>query len=69
MTLMSFLCSCFRGRCEPPRPEQATATATSADLGQKEAQSEALSEEQLRHMEGGQAARSAQQKKARKRPQ
>jgi hypothetical protein len=68
MTLMSFLCSCFRGRCEPPRPEQTAATTTSADLGQKEAKNEALSEEQLRHMEGEQAARSAQKKKSRKRP-
>ena len=68
MTLMSFLCSCFRGRGEPPRPEHTTASATSADLGQKEAKNEAQSEEQLRHMEGGPAARSAQEKKARKRP-
>ena len=46
MTLMSFLCSCFRGRSEPPKPEQ-TATTTSADLGQNAAKNEALSKEQL----------------------
>jgi hypothetical protein len=43
--------------------EQTSATPASADLGQKEAKSEALSDEQLRHMEGGPAAKSAQQKK------
>lgn len=37
---------CFRGRCEPPQ-EQTTNTATSADLGQREAENEALSEEQF----------------------
>jgi hypothetical protein len=62
MTLLSFLCSCFRGRCEPSRPGQTAPTTTSADLGQKEAMNEALSEEQLRHMEGGPKAKTAQQK-------
>jgi hypothetical protein len=68
MTLMSFLCSCFRGRCESRRPEQTTGPATSADLGQKEAKNEALSEEQLRHMAGGPEAKTAQQKKTKRRP-
>ena len=66
MTLMSFLCSCFRGRAEPPKPE--TAPTTGADLGQNAAKNEALSKEQLRHMEGGEAAKSAQEQKVRKRP-
>src|SRR5688572_4854701 len=61
MTLMRLLCDCFRGRCGSPRPEQ-TVTTTSADLGQKEAKNEALSEEQLRHMEGGPKAKAAHQK-------
>jgi hypothetical protein len=68
MSLLSFICRLRRCPCEPPRPEQTTATATSADLGQKEAKNEALRQEQLRHMEGGQPARSAQEQKARKRP-
>ena len=41
---------------------------TGADLGQNAAKNEALSKEQLRHMEGGEAAKSAQEQKARKRP-
>jgi hypothetical protein len=41
-----------------------TAARPRADLGQKEAKNEALSEEQLRLMEGGPAASSAQQTKA-----
>jgi hypothetical protein len=49
MTLMNFLCRCFSSRCEPPKPEQTT--RSNADLGQKEAKDEAVSEEQLRHME------------------
>jgi hypothetical protein len=38
-------------------------SAAGADLGQREAKNEALSKEQLRHMEGGPAAESAQQEK------
>jgi hypothetical protein len=50
------------------RPEQSAAPRTSADLGQKEAKVETQSKDQSRHMEGGPKARSAQQKKARRRP-
>ena len=69
MTLMRFLCCLWPGRCpsevrEPPRPEQTATPTTSADLGQTEAKTEALSKEQLKHMEGGQAAKSAQRKKS-----
>jgi hypothetical protein len=56
MTIMSFLCRCFSGRCEPPKAERPT---TSADLGQKEAKDEALREEQLKHMGGKDRERSA----------
>jgi hypothetical protein len=63
MTLMRFLCSFFPGRCEPPKPEQTAAPTTSADLGQREAKNETLSDQQLRHMEGGPATESAQRKK------
>jgi hypothetical protein len=66
--ILNFLCRLFSGKCEPRRPEQAAPSpATSADLGQKDAKNEVASEEQLRHMEGGPAAKTAQQKKA-KRP-
>ena len=61
MILSNFLCRIFS--CVPSEPEQ-TAARPRADLGQKEAKNEALSEEQLRHMEGGPAASSAQQTKA-----
>jgi hypothetical protein len=50
------------------RPEQSAAPRTSADLGQKEAKVEAQSKDQSRHIEGGPKARSAQQKKAIRRP-
>ena len=62
MTLMNFLCRLFPGRCEPPKTEEPAAPKTGADLGQKEAKNEALREEQLRHMEGGGADRSAQRR-------
>ena len=61
MILSNFLCRIFS--CVPLEPEQ-TDARPGAELGQKEARNEALSEEQLRNMEGGSAARSAQQKKA-----
>jgi hypothetical protein len=63
MTILSFLCRLIPGsRCagEPPKPEQASPTGTSADLGQREAKNEALREEQLKHMGGGTEARPAQ---------
>jgi hypothetical protein len=41
MTIMSFLCRLFPDRCEPPKAEQPT---TSADLGQTDAENEALRE-------------------------
>ena len=63
--MMNFLCRLFSGRCDPK--DQMAGTETRADLGQKEAKNEALSEEQLRHKEGGPAAEFAQRKKA-KRP-
>ena len=73
MTLLNLLCRFFPGRCasevrEPPRAERTVTPTTSADLGQMEAKIEALSKEQLRQMEGGRAAKSAQQKKAKRRP-
>ena len=61
--VMNFLCRLFSGRCDP-KQDQNAGTTIRADLGQKEAKNEALSEEQLRHMEGGPVAKSAQRKKA-----
>jgi hypothetical protein len=66
MGLLSFM-SRLRAREAYESPEQ-TASPTSGDLGQKEAKNEAQSEEQLRHMAGGPKAKTAQQKKARRRP-
>jgi hypothetical protein len=66
MTILSLLCRLIPGsRCagEPTRPETTAAPTTSADLGQKEAKTEAQSKEQLTHMEGGRKARPAQQAK------
>jgi hypothetical protein len=62
--ITNLLCRLFPRRCAPKSQEQTTAPATGADLGQREAKREALSEEQLEHMEGGAAARSAQKKKS-----
>ena len=62
--VLHYLCRLFSGRCEPSKPT----STTTADLGQKEAKSEALSKEQLRHMEGGPAAKSTKRKKATSRP-
>jgi hypothetical protein len=64
MTIMSFLCRSYHGRCEPPKAEQPAAPTTSADLGQTEARTEALREEQLRRMEGGGPERSASRRSA-----
>ena len=66
MSIMSFLCRLFPGRCEPPKAETAAPT-TSADLGQTEAKNETLREEQLRHMEGGGPERPVQRTKPKKR--
>jgi hypothetical protein len=63
--VMDLLCRLFPRKCAPKSREQTAAPATDADLGQREAKREALSEEQLEHMEGGAAAKSAQRKKSR----
>jgi hypothetical protein len=51
-------------QASPPQ----NAARTSADLGQKEAELEAQTKEQSRHMEGGPAAKSAKRKKATRQP-
>jgi hypothetical protein len=46
---------------------RAEPSVSGADLGQKEAELEKGSEEQLRHMEGGEAAKCTRQQKAKSR--
>jgi hypothetical protein len=54
MTLMNFLCRLLPSHCPPEQPRsERPAAKTSADLGQKEAKTEAQSEEHLSHMKGG----------------
>ena len=45
------------------RPKARTGSRPKANLGQKEAKQQELSEEQFSHMKGGKAAKSLQQKK------
>ena len=55
MNLLRAMCCFFGGRCaeEPPRPTtQTTRDEACADLGQREAQREKASEDQLGRMEG-----------------
>jgi hypothetical protein len=66
--MMNLLCRLFRW-CAPKSQGRTTAPATGADLGQREAKREALSEEQLEHMEGGAGARAAQRQKSKVPPQ
>jgi hypothetical protein len=56
MTLLRSICCLFGGRCagEEPKPiTEATRREAPGDLGQKEAEREKASEDQLRRMESG----------------
>jgi hypothetical protein len=56
MNLLQSICCLFGGRCseEEAKPTEETMRGrASRDLGQKEAEREKASEEQLRQMEGG----------------
>jgi len=58
MSLLRSICCLFASRCggEGPIPTKETTQGkrpVSGDLGQKEAEMEKASEEELRHMEGG----------------
>jgi hypothetical protein len=71
MNLLGSMCCLFAGRCDGEAARPVKAPLSRADLGQKEAgvekkeaDLERLSEEQLRHMEGGRAAKSVAQQKA-----
>ena len=53
MTLLQSICCLFSGRCAGEEPEPSKQSKREADLGQKEAELEKASEEELRHMETG----------------
>jgi hypothetical protein len=57
MNLLRSICCLFAGRCAGEVPEPKVRGRAEADLGQKEAELEEASEEELRHMEGGKDAR------------
>ena len=56
MTLLRSICCLFGGRCaeeEPKPPTETMRREAPSDLGQKEAERERASEDQLRRMESG----------------
>jgi len=61
MNLLRSICCLFGSRCEGEEPAQIKDTMTPADLGQKEAKLEKTGKEQMGHMEGGDASKTAQQ--------
>ena len=70
MNLLRSICCLFLGRCvgEEPKPTKeeptrAEPSVSQGDLGQTEAELEKDSDEQLRHMEGGEEAEAAARKK------
>jgi hypothetical protein len=63
MNLLRSICCLFAGPCAGKEPKLRASCRSDADLGQKEAELEEASEEELRHMEGGKAAEAAVEKK------
>jgi hypothetical protein len=58
MNLPQLMCCFFGGRCAEEEPRRTTAAPREqapADLGQREAEREKVSEDQLRHMDEGPA--------------
>jgi hypothetical protein len=56
MSLLRSICCLFGGRCAGEEPKPTTETMrreAPGDLGQREAERERASEDQLRHMESG----------------
>jgi hypothetical protein len=56
MSLLRSICCMFGGRCAEEEPKPTTETTrreAPGDLGQREAERERASEDQLRHMESG----------------
>jgi hypothetical protein len=68
MSLLRSICCLFAGRCagEEPKPMRETmrgeAPVSEGDLGQKEAELEKTGKEQMSHMGGGDAGKTAQQR-------
>ena len=71
MNLLRSICCLFAGRCavEEPKPTKETMRGeppvSEGDLGQKEAELEKASKEQLRHMESGEARKKPSPKRKR----
>ena len=63
MNLLRSICCLFAGPCAGEEPEPKVCGRSEPDLGQKEAELEEASQEELRHMEGGKAAEAAVEKK------
>jgi hypothetical protein len=63
MNLLRSICCIFAGPCGDEEPKPRTRGHSNVDLGQKEAELEEASEEELRHMEGGKATEAAVEKK------
>ena len=67
MNLLRSICCLFAGRCavDEPKPTKETMRGeppvSEGDLGQKEAELEKTGKEQMSHMEGGGASKTAQQ--------
>ena len=64
MNLLRSIRCLFGSRCEGEEPKPTKETIQdepSADLGQKEAKLEKIGKEQMGHMEGGDASKTAQQ--------
>jgi hypothetical protein len=65
MNLFRSICCLFAGRCEEPKPTKETmrgeAPVSEGDLGQTEAELEKTGKERLRHLEGGETSKTAQQ--------
>jgi hypothetical protein len=68
MNLMRSICCLFGSRCVPEEAKSTGATTrgetpvSEGDLGQKEADLEKTGKEQMRHMEGGKASKTAQRR-------
>jgi hypothetical protein len=71
MNLLRSICCLFAGRCEEPKPTKegmrGQAPVSEGDLGQKEAELEKAGKEQMGHMEGGEASKTAQQQTPKRR--
>ena len=67
MNLLRSLCCLFGGRCGVEKPKSTKETGrgdtpgSEGDLGQEEAELEKTGKEQMGHMEGGDASKTAQQ--------